>query len=197
MNNTLSTGKMMTVREVAETLGYEYDTIRKKVKELFPGLVSNGITTLLDQEQVTELKKHLVPRTLALKSEVDSASTDLEMAEKARDVFSWLTQKIEDEKSKRIEAERKNAILMHVAKVYTATEVAKELGMRSAQELNIELAKRGIQYFQNNTWVPKADYAELGYFNIKQEVRDDGVVIYHRKITQDGRAFILDFIGKR
>ena len=187
----------MTVREVSEILGYEYDTIRKKVKELFPDSVVNGFTTMLTQEQIAELKNNLVPRTLALKSGVNSVSTDIEMAEKARDVFTWLTQKIEDEKSKRIEAERKNAVLMHVSKTYTATEIAKELGMRSAQELNIELEKRGIQYNQNNTWVPKADYASLGYFDIKQEVRDDGVVIYHRKITQDGRAFIIELLSNK
>jgi anti-repressor protein len=81
--------------------------------------------------------------------------------------------------------------LMHVSKLYTATEIAKELGMRSAQELNIELEKRHIQYFQNGTWIPHADYSDCGYFSIKQQVLDNGKVVYDRKITQDGRAFIL------
>lgn len=31
----------------------------------------------------------------------------------------------------------------------------------------------------------------MGYEDIKQEVLDNGKVIYHRKITQMGREFIL------
>ena len=43
--NELATGKTMTVKEVAETMGYESDTIRKKMKELFPDSVVNGKET--------------------------------------------------------------------------------------------------------------------------------------------------------
>ena len=85
---------------------------------------------------------------------------------------------------------------MNVIKTYTATEIAKELGLKSANELNRELEKRGIQFKVNNTWVPKADYADKGFFDIKQEVLDTGTVIYHRRITQDGRSFILELLNK-
>lgn len=101
---------------------------------------------------------------------------------------------IETFKHRAIEAERKNAVLMHTRKLYTATEVAKELGLRSAQELNEKLQERGVQFKQNGTWVPCADYSDLGYFSIKQNVLDNGTVIYDRKITQDGRAFIVDLL---
>lgn len=106
--------------------------------------------------------------------------------------MAWLYSEIERSKAELAEANRKNAILMHVAKTYTATEIAKEIGFRSAQELNERLAERKIQYKQNGTWVPYADYANMGYFDIKQEVFDNGHVEYHRRITQDGRAFIID-----
>ncbi|MGI5065547.1 phage antirepressor [Treponema putidum] len=105
-------------------------------------------------------------------------------------------QALKEERAARIEAERKNAVLMHVSKTYTATEIAKELGLKSANELNKELEKRGIQFKVNNTWVPKADYADKGFFDIKQEVLDTGTVIYHRRITQDGRTFILELFNK-
>lgn len=183
--------RKMTVKEVADAIGYESDTIRKKVKELFPDAVENGKLTMLDQRQVLEIKKALTPRTLALKSEVESATTDLEMMERAADAMRWLYGKVEEERNARIEAERRNAVLMHVSKTYTATEIAKEMGMRSAQELNKFLADNKVQYFHNDTWVPYADYAALGYFEIKQEILDSGKVVYHRRITQDGRAFIL------
>ncbi|MGI5085519.1 phage antirepressor [Treponema putidum] len=105
-------------------------------------------------------------------------------------------QALKEERAARIEAERKNAVLMHVSKTYTATEIAKEIGLKSANELNRELEKRGIQFKVNNTWVPKADYADKGFFDIKQEVLDTGTVIYHRRITQNGRTFILELFNK-
>ena len=98
---------------------------------------------------------------------------------------------LKQERKARIELEQKNALLMHVNKTYTATEIAKELGFRSAIELNNELERRGIQYKVNHTWVPKADYADKGYFIIKQEALDNGKVIYTRRITQEGRIFLL------
>lgn len=104
--------------------------------------------------------------------------------------------KLKDERQARIAAENKNAILMHVKKTYTVTEIAKELGFRSAMELNELLGQKKIQFKMNDTWVPTAEYAELGYFIIKQEVLDSGKVIYHRRITQLGRDFILGLFVK-
>lgn len=102
-----------------------------------------------------------------------------------------LLTKLKKERAARVEAEKKNAILTHVNKTYTMTEIAKELNLKSATELNKILADKHIQYKVNNTWVFYSDYSNLGYEDIKQEVLDNGHVIYHRKITQIGRAFIL------
>lgn len=102
-----------------------------------------------------------------------------------------LLTKLKEERAARVEAERKNAILMHVNKTYTMTEIAKELGMKSAIQLNKLLAEKKIQYQVNGTWVMYSRYSDLGYEEIKQEVLDSGKVIYHRKITQMGREFIL------
>lgn len=102
-----------------------------------------------------------------------------------------LLTKLKEERAARVEAERKNAILMHVNKTYTVTEIAKELGLRSATQLNKILAEKKIQYSVNGTWVMYSKYSNSGYEEIKQEVLDSGKVIYHRRITQIGREFIL------
>lgn len=107
-----------------------------------------------------------------------------------------LLTKLKEERQARLEAERKNAILMHINKTYTMTEIAKELGLKSATKLNKLLADKKIQYKVNDTWVMYADYSNLGYEEIKQEVLDNGKVIYHRKITQIGRQFILNLFEK-
>lgn len=102
-----------------------------------------------------------------------------------------LLTRLKEERAARVEAERKNAILMHVNKTYTVTEIAKELGVRSATQLNRILAEKKIQYQVNGTWVMYSRYSDQGYEEIKQEVLDSGRVIYHRRITQMGREFIL------
>ena len=107
-----------------------------------------------------------------------------------------LLTKLKEERAARVEAERKNAILMHVNKTYTITEIAKELGLKSAIQLNRILVEKKIQYQVNGTWVMFSQYSNCGYEEIKQEVLDSGKVIYHRRITQMGREFILGLFEK-
>jgi prophage antirepressor-like protein len=105
-----------------------------------------------------------------------------------------LLTKLKEERSARIEAEKQVAVLTHVNKTYTCTEVAKELGLKSAIELNNRLKELGVQYKVNQTWVPYTKYATLGWFDIKQEVADNGHIIYHRKITGIGRQGIINLL---
>lgn len=93
------------------------------------------------------------------------------------------------------EAERKVAILSHVNKTYTATEMAKELGFQSAIVFNKFLAGEKVQFKVNGTWELYADYSGLGLVEIKQEVLDNGRVIYHRRWTQLGREWLLERYG--
>lgn len=79
----------MTVKEVADAIGYEPETIRKKVKELFPEIVESGKPTMLSECQVYELKKNLMPRTPALKSGVESAVTSLDIEEMTLKVIQY------------------------------------------------------------------------------------------------------------
>jgi prophage antirepressor-like protein len=111
------------------------------------------------------------------------------------DFMIGLLTALKEERQKRFEAEKTVSILMHVNKTYTATEIAKELGFRSAQQLNKDLERRRIQYYQNGTWVLFSKYADKGYVEIKQEVLDNGKVIYHRRFTQRGREFLLKLYG--
>ena len=106
-----------------------------------------------------------------------------------------LLTKLKEERAARVEAERTNAILMHVNKTYFTTEIAKELGMKSAVALNKLLEEKKVQYKVNGTWVTCAEYASCGYTDIKQKVLDNGKTIYDRQWTQLGRKFILELFG--
>lgn len=112
------------------------------------------------------------------------------------DYLIQLATVLKEEKQKRIQAETKVAILTHTNKTYTATEVAKEIGMRSANELNKWLENKNVQYKVNGTWVPCAKYANQAWFEIKQEEMDNGRIVYHRKITGLGREGIIDLYNK-
>ena len=112
------------------------------------------------------------------------------------DTIIRLAMQLKDEQSKRRDAEQHIAILTHTNKTYTATEVAKEIGMRSAAELNRWLESEKVQYKVNGTWVPCAGYANLAWFEIKQEALDSGRIIYHRKITGIGRDGIINLYQK-
>jgi prophage antirepressor-like protein len=103
-----------------------------------------------------------------------------------------LLEKLKEERQARLEAEHTNKILMHHKKLYTTTEIAKELNLSSAKKLNEMLSQDRIQFKQNGTWILYSNYSDLGYVHIKQEVLDSGKIIYHRKWTQEGRKFLLE-----
>lgn len=106
-------------------------------------------------------------------------------------------QALKEEREARIEAETARDRLVHAAKTYTTTEIAKELGMRSAQQLNKELERRRVQYKQNGTWVLYSDYSSKGYTSIKQDVLDSGRIVYDRRWTGRGRDFLIDLLGEK
>ena len=110
------------------------------------------------------------------------------------DTIIRLATALKAEKQKRLQAEKQRDILLHVQKTYTSTEIAKEIGMKSAQALNLWLDEKGIQFKQNGTWVLYSKYADLGYTEIKQNVLDNGKIVYDRRWTNYGRDFILKLL---
>lgn len=100
--------------------------------------------------------------------------------------------KLKEERAARLEAEKQKDKLLHQNKLYTTSEIAKELGLSSATKLNNLLSEKKIQYKQNKTWLLYSKYSELGLVSIKQEVLDNGKIIYDRKWTGKGRDFILN-----
>ncbi|WP_252224649.1 MULTISPECIES: phage antirepressor KilAC domain-containing protein [unclassified Clostridium] len=103
--------------------------------------------------------------------------------------------KLKEERAARIEAEKQRNKLIHQTKLYTTSEIAKESGLRSATQLNNLLAEKKVQYKQNKTWLLYSKYAECGYVSIKQDVLDNGHIIYDRKWTGTGRDFILNLLS--
>ncbi len=100
--------------------------------------------------------------------------------------------KLKEERQARLEAEKQRDKLLHQNKLYTTSEIAKELGLSSATKLNNLLADKKIQYKQNGTWLLYSKYSEMELVSIKQQALDNGKIIYDRKWTGKGRDFILN-----
>ena len=99
------------------------------------------------------------------------------------------------EKREQLESELKSERelkekLIHSGDTYTATEVAKELNLKSARELNTFLQDARIIYWINKQYAPYSIYADKGYFSLKSEILNNKPRKTFR-ITSLGRAFIV------
>ena len=115
-----------------------------------------------------------------------SALKALVESEEEKQRLSLEKAKIEEEKNR----------LIHQGKLYTTTEIAKELGFKSAKAFNEFLKEKKMQYKVNNTWVLAARFSELGYTEIKQTELDNGKIIYNRKWTGTGRDWLINEVMK-
>lgn len=208
---------LFVARDVAEWIGYDLSSVNKMIANVDADEKGrNNIPTLGGSQEVwclTEdglyevLMQSRKPIAKQFKKKIKEILKNIRMhgiyaTDKIIDDILnnpdfgiELLTRLKQERTARMEAERKNAILMHVNKTYTATEIAKELGLKSANQLNKILSDKKIQYKSNGTWVLYSSYSNLGYVEIKQEVLDNGKVIYHRRITQSGREFILSLFN--
>lgn len=175
-NHTLSTaGGLQSMSVVNEDGLYElvFDSRKPIAKqfrkwvtsEVLPAIRQDGGYIAATAEQTTE---EIMARAVLV------ANKTLERIQKERD-----------------QLEQEKLALLHCGKLYTSTEVAKELGFKSANALNKMLEQEGIQYFVNKTWVLKSKYADKGYTSIKQLVLENGRTVYDRKWTGVGRDFLI------
>lgn len=210
---------LFLAKDVAKCIEYDVSSINKmlagvdedeKVRKIVPTLggdqemwllTENGLYEVLMQSRkpiAKEFKKEVkkVLHSLRVNGGYIANQESLTPEQIVANALIVANNIINEMKHRAEVAEETNARLMHTPKTYTATEIAKEVGLSSAQKLNQILKKKGIQYQKNGTWLPFAKYSEQGYYEIKQDVLDNGIVIYNSRITQKGREFILRLFEK-
>jgi phage antirepressor YoqD-like protein len=163
----------MTVREVAEVLGVTDEAIKKHIRELYPDLMKERVTTLLDEKQITEIK-----RRMRLTTKVASAITDIEAVEMLLKSAEHFKARFEQERRLRENAECRLAITEPKAEFFDQVADSKDaLQMRDvAAALNIPgmgrnkifelLRKKGIL---DNRNVPYREYQDRGYFRVIEQ----------------------------
>ncbi len=143
-----------------------------------------------DSKKWEEVRKYFIQVEKSYKKVVNEIKTPKTYLEALKEAVA-IQERLELTSGKLAQAEETINTLTHSGKLYTATEVAKELGMKSANQLNEYLVENQIQYKSNNTWVLRSWYADKGYTSIKQMILENGKVIYDRKWTERGREFLL------
>lgn len=136
----------------------------------------------------------------AMEQQLKYSAMDSYMIE---DPVARATRWIEEHKEKKLIEEQKKLIeekhdnLVHTSKTYTTTEIAKELGFKSATALNRDLESKKLQYKMNGTWVLAAKFSENGFVSIKQNELKDGRIIYYRRWTGKGRDWLVNDVYKK
>jgi len=185
--------KRMTVSEVASILGVTPEAIKKHARELFPEILQNGLTTYLNEAQVTEIKSMMIPTT-----QVVAATTDTEMRQKAAEVMAWLLRDNEALKAKNAELEPKAAFFDQVADSKTALQmrdVAAALNLPGwgRNKIFLYLRNNGILDEKN---IPYRELQDRGYFRVVERTWTDAKGDTHISLTTLVYQRGIDYIRK-
>lgn len=143
-----------------------------------------------------------------LKTGVTTVSNDDEAIAYAMQV---LNKRLEQAKAEKAMLEQQNACLANEIKqtapkvqyvdnvlqsvnTYTSTQMAKELSLRTAEQLHKSLKGKGVMFYQSGQWMLTARYSENGYTKTRtsQFTRSDGSIGTNTITvwTELGRAFL-------
>jgi len=193
MDNKITDKSYMTVKEVSEILQVSDKHIRETIRKILPYKMQNGKTTYLNEAEVTAINMR-IKQNPHLNQSVE-VKTELEKKLLIRQAVALLEEEIFELRLENEKANNQIKMLVHdFNKTYTTTEIAKELNLKSAQQLNSILQDKKIQYRQNGTWVLFSNYSYKGYTSIKETVLDSGKIVYDRLWTGSGRQFLLNLI---
>ncbi len=188
----------MTVQEVAKALGVSEQTIRYHIRNLFPEIVKNGVATMINEKQATAIKGLIGTGRNDLENvgQVKNIVTDIEKQETIIKAFQYLKDGYEQMKARAIAAETRNQRLIHNSTTYTSGEIAKELGLKSAQELHEKLRVKGIIFKDSRgLWLLYSEYSGRGFQNIKQK-EVNGAPRYYAEWTGVGRDWLVGLFAK-
>lgn len=143
-----------------------------------------------------------------LKTGVTTVSNDDEAIAYAMQVLS---KRLEQAKAEKAMLEQQNACLANEIKqtapkvqyvdnvlqsvnTYTSTQMAKELSLRTAEQLHKSLKGKGVMFYQSGQWMLTARYSENGYTKTRtsQFTRSDGSIGTNTITvwTELGRTFL-------
>ena len=187
---TVNGDKRMTVKEVATIFNVDPEAIKKHIRELYPDLMQNGMPTYLTEQQVTEIKRKMIPTT-----SVVGAVTALEMTQKTMEVILYWqnhAKELENTIVTMQPAHDFGKILLDAVDTYfPMNEASKILEPETGMGRNILFAwlrdKKILR--ENNT--PYQKYIDDGYFRVTEK----GTAVGPKAVTMVSNRGI-DYIRK-
>lgn len=218
VGETINAKECMTSKEIADLTGKEHKIVMRDIRNLIDQLGENNgyIFVLVEYTDAKGEKRPMYELdkksclllasgyNVVLRSKIIDRWEELESKERRNvpalpqtylEALKTLVKSEEEKQQALLEAKEAKdhvKLLVHNGKTYTSSEIAKELGMKSAIYLNKLLEEKRIQYKQNGTWLMYSEYSEKGYTSVKQIQLDNGTIQYDRRWTGKGRDFIIN-----
>lgn len=199
----ISTGKTMTIKEVAAGLGVSYALVIKRVNELFPNKVQNGKITYLNENEATAISLRIKENSSLITSFDDRkrlSQTTLEKKLLIKQGYDLLMQEVSN-------LQEENKLLKVKADV--ADQIADSTGMMNLTSVGKQvnghpqkfcdwLVKHGILYRQQKTLLPYQPFQDRGYFAVKTTTNQyQNKSYYQTYFTPKGVAWVTALYLKK
>ena len=153
-----------------------------RIKEL----LTQGVTTVNDDDAT------ILHAMQVLQKRVDEKQRALEFAQET------ITTQNEQLKLQAPKVKYVDDVLQSV-NTYTSTQMSKDLGLRSAEQMHKILKEKGVMFKQSGQWLLTAKFCECGYTKSRthQFTRNDGSICTNTTTvwTEKGRAFLHDMFN--
>lgn len=174
--NSNQSKEFVTTKQLAEILGVDVRTVQRAVEKtgcdstVIPLKTTGGVqnTRVFNEEQATIIKQEIQKHHNLQSRQIDNASTEMEIMLKIQEGYSLAVQKMKEYK---IRAEKAESVVNRIADstgLKTIQEVADVLGYGSKTFFAM-LRGYGILYTTNGVNLPKREYINAGYFEVKEE----------------------------
>ena len=123
---------------------------------------------MFDEEQATLIKREIQKHHNLASRQIDSVSTEIEVMQKIQEGYALAVQKMNEYK---LRAEKAESVVNRIADstgLKTIKEVADILGYGEKTYFAL-LRDMGILFRENGINLPKREYINSGYFEVKEE----------------------------
>lgn len=188
------------VKEIAEILGVHHDTIRNWIKKYFPDKMKNGITTQLNQFEITVIKQE-IDNNYSLRN-VSEVKTELEMARQTLEVLQYQQSKIEEYKRK-IESDKPKVDFFNLvadsSDCIDFLQFSKICGIGRNTIFKI-LRNKEVFFLKEGYNIPKQNYIDCGYFKVIEEPyrrNDETKLGFKTIITPKGQTWLSKILNQK
>jgi|GEM_PF-2583117 len=211
--------RRMTLKEIAEHTGAAYRTVADYAQRA--GWTENGKQTLLDERQVTlileamkqahhnQTKDTLQATLQGVETSQSRAIRIAVLSQRQKEIDRQIQIELETEIAElkaKIEADRHKTVMfdqcMESGSLMSISTMAKKLARLGLGPRKIFAFLRDRKIILRNHagyWVPYQPYIDRGFFEVKQEPRQQGartVIDDITRVTQRGYAFVLEMVNE-